>query len=502
MKYLLGILVGITLLNCAGEADGDRAFGSAIWASSQSKPLSAGVASRFRDQGVTEIFAEVGTLQWSGGTPVLVAEKTPFSSSRRTTSTLVIKGEWTANEIDQDEAEQILLLTLGQWRREAEERRLLPRGFHFDLVLNGQPKDGGLRSLAELFAALRKQFDGGLLISMSLPRKAVFEGDWKRLAKQVDFFVAPIYGQRPGLVDDPNAWDIAAISKQMDRLEKWGRPYVVELVTLGVANLVFESGRTGGTLTLGDVQSLAWNRDLEVDHGGALDRGTRQVYGFTAKAATSAAFQTLKPGEGLRVIAPSTPILEEVLKKLSRRESSLYRGNLFYRLPGGGEEFGLGSQQLLNAHLGGEATLPDIFFKVDIVSRGRSRWVLTMTLVNQSSEPTELSVLDANWAQVQVSGAEIRSVKSGHFPRHQTFRTGSDGKLYLSLRGTDTIRLYAPMVKANDQLVAGPIEVRGWEDGMPQLLVGGAFITPYGGNLDVAPRPWKPPVPEEESKDD
>jgi hypothetical protein len=93
-------------------------------------------------------------------------------------------------------------------------------------------------------------------------------------------------------------------------------------------------------------------------------------------------------------------------------------------------------------------------------------------------------------------------VRPGHFPRYQTFQTGSDGKLYVTLRHADTFRLYVPMVKGADELVAGPIEIRGWSDGKPSLLVGGAFITPYGGSLELPPEVWPPAVEETEADPD
>ncbi|MBZ0111101.1 MAG: hypothetical protein K8J08_01435 [Thermoanaerobaculia bacterium] len=498
-RALLGTaLVACGWIGCGVERLPERSEGSALWVTGASLPLSNDDYAQLGGVGIGELFVASGELSWSGETPILTPASEDFAPPRQMTATLAVGGTWSAADFDPQVAARQLALTLERWRLAAEDRRLLTVGVHFDLDL---PNDRDvLQSFAECLTAVREQLNHPLALSVRVPSSSLADSAWRSIAEAADFLVVSIYGQRPGEEDDPADWDLTAVAERLDAMDVLGRPYLTEIVTLGAATLLSSQGVPGDTVTVGDVQGLAWNQDLEIRHGMTLDRGARQVYGFVAKARTSAALRVLEGGERLRVVATSTPIVAELLEELREEARPLHRGSLFYRLPAGGEEFGLSLSQILNAHHGGASILPDLDLDVDVVSRGGGRWALTLTLRNRNEEPTELSVLDANWVQVQLQGAFVNWVRPGHFPRYQTFKTGSDGKLYVTLRHADTFRLYVPMVKGADELVAGPVEIRGWSDGKPALLVGGAFITPYGGSLELPPKSW-PPVVEDAGED-
>ncbi len=496
MRRWTVLLAALALSACGVERAPERAMGSAIWVDQDSIPLESKDLQSLDAVGVRELFVPAAELGWSGATPDLRSAEEPIAPPRATPATLVIDGSWPGIEVDWDEVVPLLAGDLEGLRLAAEDRRLLPRGFHFDLDLETPEAVG---RLAEFLQRLRKEFQQPLELSVRWPRETPAEKAWKSLAEAVDFVVAPLYGQRPGVPDDPLAWSLDDVAARLTELEELERPYLVEVVIAGSATIYSASGAPSHVLTLGDVQSLAWNRDLEAGYGVALDPGARQVYEFRARAETSAVLRRFEKGERIRVVATSTPILAAVLEALGTATAPSLRGTLFFRAPAGGEQFGLDLEQLLNAHRGGEALQPDLKLEVEVIHRGGSRWALNLSLRNESSEPTELSVLDANWVQIQLEDALVNWVRPGHFPRYQTFQTGSDGELYLTLRHADTVRLYVPMVQGRDELMAGPIEVRGWRDGEPKILMGGAFLTPFGGSLELAPERWAPPPTEEEA---
>ena len=475
---------------CSGAGERSRAVESAVWVDSAAVPLQVADLARLEAGGIGELFVEGARLDWQVGQPQ-VAPLPLRRQPRRARAMLVVRGSWPAALDDPKSAASALVSALGAVSRNSEQADLEVAGYHLDL--RGFPGEPAV----ELVQALRDALEPKLLLSATVPRSALAAEGIDELVDSTDFLAAFLYGVREGEADDPAAWDFHQVQAGARRLEELEEPYLIGVVVRGSAVLL-HGGAEAGEITGATLADLAWNRRLRVRHGFSLEGVDRQVYSFTAADPTRVADTRLVAGDNVRVVGTSTAHMQELRRQIAGWKLQHYLGALYYRLPHRGEALTLSADSL--ARIAGEAAaLPAPKVVVTKLGASTGRVVVKLTLVNRSSEASDLGQVDNNFVEMWAVGGAFGDVRVGQFFRYDTYATTPSGRVVRAIRFPTLLRFYAPLLPAGGSIESGPIEIRTVRAGLTDLQVRASFLAPYGGTADIPATSWMllqpPPTP-------
>jgi hypothetical protein len=189
------------------------------------------------------------------------------------------------------------------------------------------------------------------------------------------------------------------------------------------------------------------------------------------------------------VVSTSTAHVQELQHQLASWRLEHYLGPLYYRLPHPGEKLGLGVANL--ARLGGEgAALPEPRVIVEKLDESPGRVTVKLTLVNDSSEGSDLGQVDANFVEAWAVGGAFGDVRQGQFYRYDVFVPAANGQLVRAARFPTVLRLFVPLLPAGARIETGPIEIRTVREGLRDLQVRATFLAPYGGPAEMGATSW------------
>ncbi len=474
--------VALVLSGCFGGEAPRKPAGSALWIDSQSGELDAGTQNRLAAQGLREIFLEVAELSWDGG-PHL-GHRTWARVPRRTPTTLVVAGEWRPGDRSAEKTAEALVPLLRNLRLEAEQEGLLPVGVHFRIA----PGEHG-EHYARTLRALRSAFAGQLFVSSQIERRLLGAPEAKKIAGACDFVVSFLYGQRPGEAEDPSAWDLAAVERNFQLLDGLGHPYLVGAVTLGSATLRGKDGKGRATTTELSLGDLIRARGLELQPGFSLEGIDRQVWEFSTRSGATVGGWKLAPGERVRVVRTATAYVEELRRRIGAWESPRRLGEIFYRLPRPEERLSLSAGNLEDI-FSPSAAEPSLEIALEVLARSERRWTLRLRLKNQSSENTEISFLDNNFAELSVADATIGEVDPGDFQRFELY-FGEETHTMRSLRTPDRVRFYLPLLEGGQEVATGAINLRPTSAATPKVATRALFLLPDGRPLELGAQGWE-----------
>ncbi len=476
------LLAAALAAGCSGGGPAERPPGSALWIAPESAPPAAPLLARLEAGGIRSLFVDAARLEWRGSTPRL--ERLALAApARRLPVTLVVGGEWADAHLEPGATGEALAAQLGTLVANAERAGLLVEGVHFDL-----PAPRSLEGYGRVLAVLRRRLEGRLQLSAGLARRDLERPGAAEAARAGDFVVCFLYGQRPGEVEDADAWDLRAVEGNLARLEALGRPYLLGVSTVGTLVWSGPGGREKGRANRPGLSSLVVERALELVPGFTLQGVDRQVFEFTARAPARVGDWRLAAGDRLRVVRTATPILEELLRRVGAWDSRHRLGELYYRAPAVGEGLAIGLASLELA-LAPAAAQPRLELELERLAASERSLRLRVRLRNAADEPTDLAFFDSNYVELRALGGRIRDVEPGRFHRFELLHEGREKGTMRALRDADTTRLYAPLVDGGEVWESGSILVE-WTAASTTLLVSARFLLPEGRLLEVAPTEW------------
>jgi hypothetical protein len=476
-------LVACCALGCGRGEERARRAGSAVWTDAAAVPLSVADWKRLEAAGMTELFVEAAAVEWGPARPS-VAPRPPARPPGPVRAMLVARGEWPLALAEPETSATALVSGLDSIRRVLEERGWRVGGWHLDFAGTPAP---------ELASAVRAALDERLLLAVTLPADGVAEELLGELVDATDFVVSFVYGVREGERDRDAAWDFRQVERRVRALEEIGEPYLVGVVVRGVAQHM-RDGAVTAELPGVSLAQLAWHRGLRLRHGFSLSAVDRQVYSFGAPAATRLGDVRLATGDSVRVMATSTAHVQELRKQLSGWGEKHRLGELYYRLPTPGDALSLWPEQLIHA-AGSERPAPRPRITVTTLSKARNRVVVRVSLENDSREPSDLGLVEANFVELRATGGTFGNVTPGGFLRYDTLAEDARGQLRRSLREATVLQLYAPLLGPAARLDSGPIEVRAPRE-LADLQARATFLVPYGDGVELPLRSWTELAPE------
>lgn len=477
------LVVALGSWSCGGSAAARRGAGSGVWIAAGGS-LSTAEAAALEAQDVKELFVESARLSWSGGQPTL--ETLPLGElPRRTLLTLVVTGELPTT-FDAGSAGAALGDLLRQHRLEREGAGLLPRGLHFDL----QSRQTQLSAYAELLDEASDRGANGLHVSVTVPRQWVGADGLPRLAKVADSLLVLAYGQRPGELDDPAAWDLTEVRRLLRRVEELGRPYLVGVATLGrVARLDRRGGPLGSTAVVGSLRDLLVSPRLVLARGFSLQGVDRQLWELEAVAATQIGPLQVEREDQVVVSRLASAHLGRYRADLARERLENRLGDVFLRLPVAGEGIGLSASNLV-AGLSAEHPAPDLLPAVTLLSRRGKQLRLRLSLINRNQEPSDLSPLDHNWIDLEAPRGVWTDAEPGDFARAWLVRRTADGGVTAAYREPKILRLQLPLLLGGETVTSGLLDLT--MDPAAELTIRGRFVLPDGELLELPPTVWSP----------
>lgn len=471
------------LAACGGPERPSKAEGSALWAGTPAvAALPPGTLERLRDAGIRELFVPAAEVSWEGGRARLeITLDGPLP--RRVPATLVVGGEGPPAGAGEAAGEG-LGRELARLRLAAEGKGLLAVGVHLDQ----EPAAGGsLADLAALIEAARPEAGEGLLLSARLDPERLADPGAERLAEAADFLVCPLYGQRPEEPELEARWRLDAVAERVAALERLGADYLVEVVTLGAAYRLGPDGGRRDATAAADLVELVRNRALERSQALLLEGWDRRVLSFAAQRPTEAAGWRLAAGEGVRAVQLQGRDVVELRRRLRALELEHHLGELYYRAPEPGEGLALSLPVLADALLGVPAAA-DLAVELRDARRTAGGLVFRVALVNAGDGPTDVALYANNYVELRVPGGGLPSIAPGGFRRYAMMVGGREAADMQAFRGADTVRLYATLVGAGEEVVSGPIEARLGPAGT--IEAGGLFALPGGEEYTLPASRW------------
>jgi hypothetical protein len=483
LRFAGALICATTTFACLGNRREARAPGAAVWVGIASESPPPQALERLAAQGVADYFVEAARLDWSGGRPVIEKLTAPRLSRRERTS-LVVSGAWASGEVDAEEAAAELARAIQGLVIAAESAGRAPIGIHFDLEVVGAPA-----AYASTLEALRDELDGRLELSASFgPGQLADPEAARRLAEPLDFVVAFLYGQRPGVSEDARAWDLQSVEAGVRELERLDRPYYLAAVTVGTASWRARGGSVQATSSSLDLSALVRESRLELKRGFSLEGIDRQVYEFRARAPVEVGGWKLAASDSVRVVRAATSNVEEFLRRCGAWGAERLLGPLFWRLPEPGERLALTAANLADA-LAPSPSQPQLELVVERDADAQRDWRLRLTLVNHNDEASDLAFFDANWVELSVQGARIADVHHGQFARFELYHEGERATMR-ALREADTVRFWAPIIEGRQRMMSGPIQLVRTGKTPPAIRTTGRFILTDGSMIEIVSRDW------------
>jgi|CXWL01.1.fsa_nt_gi hypothetical protein len=473
-------VVLLLVAGCGGGGSARRVAGSAVWLAPASR-LDAANGAALEAAGVRELFLESGRLEWSGGKPTLAAVGLP-DFPRRSLVTLVVNGVLPATA-DGAVGEQVGE-AVRRLRLDREGQGLVVRGAHLDLALDRLD----LGAYAGFLAGVRRKLGDGLYLSATIPRGWIGQSGMSDVASAVDTLVVMAYGQRPGELEDPDAWDLTVVRRLLRQVEELGTDYLVGIATLGQATHL-DAGRRplAATAAVASLRTVLLAPRLELGRGFSLVGVDRQTWELDAPRGARVGTWQVQAGEHVRVSRLASIHLQRYRSDLGREKLAHHLGEVYVRLPEPGEGLALGAENLV-AGLGKSRPTPDLAAEISVSGRSGKRWRLRLRLSNRNQETSDLSQLDNNWVELSVERGQWGDVEEGGFARVETMRVTPEGTLEPTFRSPRVLRLYHPMVAGGETVESGDLELLA--EGQPRVQIAGRFLLPDGELFDLPPTAW------------
>jgi hypothetical protein len=481
---LLGAALAAGLVACSGGGDTPRkAAGSGLWIAAEEpgEPLSAAALARLGEAGVRELFLAAGRLESTGAAPKVSA--LPLSAAPgRTPATLVISGNWSGGDGEPSSQAAALAASLTTLATRAREAGWVPLGFHFDPGFGAERDSESLERWGELLAALRDKVDRTLFLSAGLHRGELAADGARKVARAVDFLVANLYGQRPGEAKEAAAWDLSQVEAALRQLDKLGRDYLVEVVTVGQArhDSVAGGAAAAEATTRGSLGELVRSPLLELSHGFTLETIDGRTYRFEVQRPGRVLGWTVARGDTVSVLQLDSHNLEEYRRRAETLDLKHRLGDVFHRLPVAGEGFALTVDNLVGALAPGPARAT-LALTLEPLDRSGRRY--RVVIENPSAEPTDVATLSSNFVEIVAPGGVIGKVDPGEFYRWEMFRETPDGERLRTFRRAGVLRLYGRYLGPGERKQSGVIELSA--DQPPTAYA--EFLLPDGSSLRVEP---------------
>lgn len=490
----LGVaLLLVSTAGCGGERAPRpaRPDGSAVWVAPASSALGGEDARVLAAAGVEEVFLDAATVEWRADGPELrtawgafeaVPSATPVTVVARAAAPAPTEG------IDLAAAGRRLGGDLRDLALAAEERGLLPLGVHLEI-------DGESAPPAELLRAVRSALGPELLLSTSIPRRALRSDGAAEAARAVDFVVSFLHGQPSGAPDDPATWDPERAREDLAALDSLGADYVVGFHVVGSAWRLGASGERveEAVSTRTDLKALALDPALRLDIDPFAGDG-RLLYTFQAQAPTrigdGVGQWRLAPGESIRVSRSAPAFARLLLADLAARgasgegsEGSRYTGALFHRAAEGDELLAFDASEMAAA-LGAEPGVPDLAWRIVVKSRQSGSVRMEIELVNRGRQGTDLATTEGNYLEVKTRNGHFVAVEPGDFSRYSLWRGDQEARPGIGWREPDGVRLATPMVHGGERLGGAILTLRGGGPS-PRISVAGQFVLTGGEILEL-----------------
>jgi len=475
----LALAVLAIAAGCGGPDRPRKPAGSALWTGAEEvAALPPGTLERLREAGVRELFVPAGRLAWSAEGPALeVTLGAPLP--RRAPVTLVVQGDGPPPEPGEGLGRELARLRLA-----AEGRGLLALGIHLDLAA---PSAAALGALAAALDGARGALGEGVFLSARLDPEYLGAEEAEALTRAADFVVCPLYGQPPEEPESEARWRLQRVDERVRRLEELGGDYLVGVTTVGAAYRLGRDGRRLDATGAADLTELVRNRALERTRDRLLAGWDRRELTFSARQRTRAAGWDLAAGEAVRAVQLQGRDLVELRRRLRDAELEHCLGELYVRAPRPEEGLALTLGDLADALLG---VPPKIELTIELRDARRTADGLAfrVALINAGESATDAADVGTNYVELRVPGGSIASVANGDFRRYAMLIGGREATDMRAFRHADTVRLFATMIDAGEELVSGPVVVR--TGGAGRIEAGGRFLLPRGGEYELAEQRW------------
>lgn len=467
--------------SCAGDRSVERAAGSAVLgAATEVAALSPGDLADLRQAGVREVFLDAGRLSWEGRMPRLGRLTGAWRTAEvRLPTVLSVAGEWPARTEGGAAGQGAGVLLGGRLRdlhREATSAGLLTVGLHLDLV----PPAGeeALEAYGEALAAVRREMPEDLWLAVSLDRRLLHDPAAGEIAAAADLLVPFLYGPRTGAGPGPRgaeAWDLAGLDGDLERLTALGTPYLVGVGTVGGVMRprspeILHTGERLGRL-LADPSFASRRAPLFVT-------ADVQIYPFVARRRGRLGGWDLAAGEELEARRLAPHHLRALLGRLAAAPSPLHLGQLYDRLPTPDEGMALTPAELAAASGPAAAAA-----RLELTLERPRGGVLAVRLAHRGGAATEVAGAEQNFVEVRLAGGSFGAVEPGGFRRYELLAGGVRAADMAALRRADVLRLFVPYLEAGDEVTSGDIRHRG------EATASGRFLMPDATVIEVAPVP-------------
>lgn len=478
----ISLLGGLGLAGCSKSSDrpARKSAAAAVWINSSSEALQPNVVSKLKEAGVEEVFLQAARFDSASGEVAPTSE--PLALPPAVSCTIAVSGIFRSAADPAALADKILA-AFRDLQLKVEQEDALVVGLHLDFTAVDSFESYGL-----LLAELRKKLSQKLFLSVTVQRAWLGNELLKPALEHTDFFVPFLFGQRIDEKEDPAAWDLAVIERSLQAADALGRPYLLGVIDLGTATWTTKSGTVKERVTRISMKDMVRTQELQLRPGFSLEGTNRRVYTFEAQRAVEVAGWPLAAGDNIRVVRVAASDLEELLRRLDLWANPNRIGQLYYRIPNS-EELLSFSAESLAAALKLDSQSLDLTCEVAVQRRTGRGWLVRFTLRNNSGGFSELALLDNNYIEVQIdSGSFGTNASAGDFQRFDLLKE-NNGKRERSFRSPDLLRLYAPMLEGQQQVVSGDIEVI--TSSAPTFRITGNFLLPEGKDLTLGPFIYK-----------
>jgi hypothetical protein len=269
-------------------------------------------------------------------------------------------------------------------------------------------------------------------------------------------------------------------------LEELGGDYLVGVTTVGAA---YRLGPDGGRLdatAAADLTELVRNRALERTSDRLLEGWDRRELTFAVQRRTEAAGWDLAAGEVVRAVQLQGRDLVELRRRLRDAETEHYLGELYIRAPRPEERLALPLGLLADALLGVTARA-ELTIELRDARRTADGFSFRVALLNVGESATDPADVASNYVELRVPGGRIASVAPGGFRRYAMFVGRNEVTDMRAFRHADTVRLFATLVDAGEEVVSGPVVVR---TSAGAIEASGRFLLPGGGEYELPEQRW------------
>ncbi len=484
-------LLSLVLQSCGEDSATARLMepSDALWITGDSQSLTEESLGALSSVGVKLYFLEVGKISWLGDRPVLEYQPIPpltFPAK----AILALKGEGPSQGLDQKHVGRDLVREIESLQQQVRQSDLQIIGINLELT-----GFDDFEAYAGLLKSLHKAMGKSLSLSVTLPRRWVEKAGVEEMFRWTDFVVPMLYGQLPGVSEDPKAWDFQVMEALVRRLESFEEPYFIGVITLGTASFSGASGSVKERTSRVRLEEFIHNPNITMGHGFSLKGIDRLVYVFDVEKATEVEGVKMAARSKLRIVRTTSIHQEELRRLLGAWETPHLLGEAFYRIPSDGENLSLSADNLVNA-LSARSVLPSPKVSIKVLRRSGSRQRIQVRLENESVEPTDIALVGSNFVELKLRSdtAYFKNVRIGLFKRYDFLRLNQAGKEIRSFRDPTILRFYIPILGSEAVMDSGPVDIVGRGSSRVEIDVSATFLVPAGKTASFGPETFSLPL--------